>query len=102
MLKKLFSAGNINQLYAFMHQLLMAAYGFALLFIMVRLMPQAEVGRWLLFISALSISDMLMQGLLQTIVVKEIATHKTDAFINRKIENNALLLATVFFMVMVA
>nr|MBK9653097.1 oligosaccharide flippase family protein [Bacteroidota bacterium] len=102
MLKKLFSAGNINQLYAFMHQLLMAAYGFALLFIMLRLMPQAEVGRWLLFISALSISDMLMQGLLQTIVVKEIATHKADAFINRKIENNALLLATAFFMVMVA
>ncbi len=93
MLKKLFSPVRINHLYALLHQLLMAAYGFALLFLMVRLMPQQEVGRWLLFVSALSISDMLMQGLLQTIVVKESAACKNDAGMMHQIQNNALLLS---------
>ena len=101
MLKANFNASPINQMYSLLNQLIMASYGFILLFTIVRLLPQAEVGRWLLFISAISISDMLMQGLLQTIVVKEIAMKKDNVFQIHQITNNALLLAISFYLILI-
>lgn len=93
MLKKYINANRMNQFYALLHQFLMAAYGFALIFIMAHLMPQEEVGRWILFVSALSIGDMLMHGLLQTVVIKEMANIETDKENTHQVSNNALLLS---------
>ncbi len=100
MLKKTLNRFKGQLAYSFMHQLLMASYGFGLLFVLIRIMPQYEVGRWLLFISALSISDMIMHGLLQTITVKDIASNKDDKNAVLKVFNNAVLLAvSLYFLI---
>jgi O-antigen/teichoic acid export membrane protein len=97
MLKKTLNRFKGQIVYSFLHQLVMAAYGFGLLFVLIRIMPQNEVGRWLLFVSALSISDMLMHGLLQTVTVKEIASIKNDKIEKTKTLNNAALLAVSLY-----
>ena len=64
-----------------MHQLLLATYGVIVVMIAIRLLPQNETGRWLVFVSAVSLCDMILHGLLQTVVIKRIAdtkAHSTD------------------------
>ncbi len=99
MFKKIFHIARTNQLYALLHQLLMAGYGFTLLFLMVRMMPPHEVGRWLLFISVISISDILMHGLLQTIIVKESSSCNDDAEQNQRIQTNSFILQCLVLIV---
>ncbi|MBK6642900.1 MAG: hypothetical protein IPG39_17575 [Bacteroidetes bacterium] len=65
-----------NQLFALLHQLLMAAYGVIIVMLAIRLLPQHETGRWLVFVSAISLCDMILHGLLQTVVIKRIADSK--------------------------
>jgi O-antigen/teichoic acid export membrane protein len=76
-----------------MHQIVMAGYGFLLLFILLRILPAAEVGNWLIFISAISLCDMLMHGLLQTIVVKKITEINDAPNRIKEIQSNAMLLS---------
>ena len=95
MLKTFFNSSRINNLYALLHQLLTAGYGFILILMMIRIMPQQDVGRWIIFVSAISISDMLLHGLLQTIIVKEASLSKNDSLIIHRIQNNAMLLSLV-------
>jgi O-antigen/teichoic acid export membrane protein len=101
MLKKLFNRFKGPMAYALLHQLTMAAYGFGLLLVLIRIMPQYEVGRWLLFISAISISDMIMHGLLQTVVVKESAGNPGSTAESGKILNNAAFLAVSLYLILV-
>lgn len=56
--------------YSLLHQLLLAVYGFALLFLLFHLSSREEAGRWLLFVSAISLADMVMHGFLQTPVIR--------------------------------
>lgn len=68
-----------NQLYALLHQLLLASYGVIVVLMAIRLLPQHETGRWLVFVSAISLCDMILHGLLQTVVIKRIAEIKTHS-----------------------
>lgn len=97
MLKKLAKRFQGQVVYSFLHQLLMAGYGFGLLFALLRIMQLNEVGHWLLFISALSISDMLMHGLLQTVTIKEIATLQNDKTERMKTLTHSAFLALCLF-----
>lgn len=92
MLAKIFKRINGTASYALLSQLTTAAYGFGLLLFLVRVITQEELGHWVLFVSAISISDMIMQGLLQTIVVKECAESKDDSLKMAKISSNAFII----------
>lgn len=91
MLKKLTHPYRIQQLFALLHQLLMAGYGFLLLFVLIRILSHHELGRWLLFLSGISIGDMLLHGLLQTTVIKEVSVLANRLWKIRTTSTNALI-----------
>ena len=95
MRKLKFNTNHLQQLYALMHQGVMAVYGFGILFLLIRLLPTNEVGRWLIFSSAISLCDMLMHGLLQTIVVKETTTNQQNPLAMKQLQFNVLLLSSL-------
>ena len=74
---------------AVMHQLLMAIYGFVLLLIMYRTTSKEETGRWLLFISTISLADMLLHGFFQTPVIRKISSENADQKQINTISSNA-------------
>jgi O-antigen/teichoic acid export membrane protein len=75
------------------NQLLSTLTGFGLLFIVLRCMNKEDTGKWMLFLSAISLSDMLIQGFLQTFVVKQIALNSDDENSISQIHSHALLLS---------
>jgi len=92
-----FLSHRIQLVYSFLHQITMAVYGFGLLFLILRILPQNEVGRWMLFISTLSIADMLLHGFLQTILVKEYAKNSKNSKMINIIRSHATVLAILVF-----
>lgn len=93
MLNPILQAHSRKQLYSLMSQLLMAGYGFGFIFIMIRLMSKDEVGQWMLFISAISLADMVMQGLLQTIIIRKTVEAKGNKQEMSLLQTNALIIA---------
>lgn len=89
----------MRSLYALTHQVLVAGWGFGLILLLVRIMPQTEFGSWILLVSVFSISEMLMHGLLQTIVAKESASRKARSSGFNSLVSNAFALAIGLFVV---
>ena len=94
---KITNTGRRNQVYSLMHQVLMAGYGFVLLFILVRILPQSEVGRWLLFVSLVSLIDMLFHGLLQTSVIKDMVSNRITSDETNRIQSTAFFISSASF-----
>lgn len=90
-----------NQLYALLHQLLLASYGVIVVMIAIRLLPQHETGRWLVFVSAISLCDMMLHGLLQTVVIKRVADTKayTTDFLS-KIQSTSLAISLTIVVIL--
>lgn len=88
-----------NEIFAIAHQLLMAGYGFGILLLLYRTAGKEEIGRWLVFISAVSLMDMLLHGFLQTPVILKLS--KTEEDVNR-IGLNALIFAIAVWAVLSA
>jgi O-antigen/teichoic acid export membrane protein len=98
MLRKIFDRKNQNQVLAILHQLLMAMYGFGLLLILYRVTTKDETGRWILFISAVSMADMLLHGFLQTPVIRKIAMERSTGEKINIIASNAFLFSLIVWM----
>lgn len=90
------SKTKVNQIYAFLHQLLIAGFGFLWLFVIIRLLPQEGVGRWLLFVSSLSLADMMQHGWFQTFVVRELSQHEENRGNHKVILSTTLALSLMF------
>lgn len=102
MLKYIFAPHRRQQLFALANQSLTAAYGLLLFMVMLRFLPQAEAGRWLLFVAAVSMIDMLLNGLLQTAAIKEISIVKEEKNAASKIITNAAAIGFVFYLIISA
>ncbi|MDX2003149.1 MAG: oligosaccharide flippase family protein [Chitinophagales bacterium] len=89
---------NKEQVYSVLHQLVMAVYGFGLLFVLYRTSSKEETGRWLLFMSAISLADMLLHGFLQTTVIRRIAAVKGNKAAIDKIASNAFYFAITLWL----
>ncbi len=98
---KIINTSRRNQVYSLMHQVLMAGYGFVLLFILVRILPQSEVGRWLLFVSLVSLIDMLFHGLLQTSVIKDMVSNRITSDETNRIQSTAFFISSAMFLLIV-
>ena len=89
-----------NQIYAILHQLLMAGYGFGLLLVLYRIASREETGRWLLFVSAISLMDMVLHGFLQTPVILRISQGSRNKKTTDAIASNAFLFAAMIWAVL--
>lgn len=63
--------GSRDRLYALTTQAMLSGYGLLVLLLGTRLLTSAELGQWILFSTVIALSEMLMHGLLQTIVVRD-------------------------------
>lgn len=89
-----------NQFLAIAHQLLMAVYGFGLLFILYRNTSKEVTGRWLLFSSAISMMDMLLHGFLQTPVIRKIALERLKEEQISNILSNAFIFSSIIWAIL--
>lgn len=100
MLKALHDKNKQNQVLSVLHQLLMAVYGFALLLILYRVASKEETGRWVVFISTISLFDMLLHGFFQTPVIRKISTEKADREQVNQITSNAFFFSLLIWFVL--
>jgi O-antigen/teichoic acid export membrane protein len=75
----------------------MAGYGFGLLLLMYRLTSREDTGRWLVFVSAISLADMMMHGFLQTPVIIKISKEGNQKETIDRIASNAFLFAAMIW-----
>ena len=98
MFKALLDKNKQNQVLSVTHQLLMAVYGFVLLLILYRVASKEETGRWVVFISSISLFDMLLHGFFQTPVIRKISTEKADSEQINQITSNAFFFSLVIWL----
>jgi len=102
MLAKIRSKLSGNMLFSVGHQLLTAVYGFGLLIILYRVASKADIGRWILISSSVSLMDMLMHGFLQTPVIRKLSIeHPSIKWVNT-IASNALFYALCLWFIVSA
>ena len=99
MLAKIKSKLSGNMLFSVGHQLLTAVYGFGLLIILYRVSSKADIGRWILISSSVSLMDMLMHGFLQTPVIRKLSIEQPGVKWINTIASNALFYALCIWLI---
>jgi len=90
---------NVKMLMSVGHQLLTAVYGFSVLIILYRYAAKAEIGRWLIISSAVSLLDMLMHGFLQTVVIRKLSMENPAVKWVNTIASNALFFSLSLWLI---
>ena len=90
-----------DNFFSLAHQLTMAAYGAVLMVLLYRLLSAQDVGNWIIFISLVSLFDMLQHGLQQTFIVKQMSITKSKSEV-QKLVSTSLVVSLLLYTVIVA
>lgn len=85
--------------YSILHQLLMAVFGFALLYVLFHFSSKEEAGRYLLFVSAISLADMLMHGFLQTPIIRLVSINGKENAMSKSLSTNIVFFASILWLI---